>query len=310
MRKGQSPKMKGSICNIPIDCNAVCNTLPSHTSNNGLILLKLKRKLQYRGHVLFEPVRPEFVQIALQFLKENNFLYKEITIDTDSIQEELTDFTASNISLEGNDSVASDINEEEKEDPLDENRLACNHTMLVSNIPCRYEQNDQVMSIAPGEGKEPAKISTDEYFEELAFPHLFPTGRFGYQAARNVKLSPTKYFNQRLLNYKQNFASDPDYIFFACSVLQQLNLISSINIAMKKVDSTGITAGMFNVNYKQTIQEFLAADRGFSFMKNIKGSPAYWKNFLYDVLAMVKQLGLPTYFITLSCADLRWNELV
>ena len=25
---------------------------------------------------------------------------------------------------------------------------------------------------------------------------------------------------------------------------------------------------------------------------------------------MVKQLGLPTYFLTLSCADLRWNELV
>lgn len=28
------------------------------------------------------------------------------------------------------------------------------------------------------------------------------------------------------------------------------------------------------------------------------------------MLAMVKQLGLPTFFMTLSCADLRWNELV
>ena len=25
---------------------------------------------------------------------------------------------------------------------------------------------------------------------------------------------------------------------------------------------------------------------------------------------MVKQLGLPTFFMTLSCADLRWNELI
>ena len=31
----------------------------------------------------------------------------------------------------------------------------------------------------------------------------------------------------------------------------------------------------------------------------------YWKQLLYDVLAMVKQLGIPTYFLTLSCADLR-----
>jgi len=45
-------------------------------------------------------------------------------------------------------------------------------------------------------------------------------------------------------------------------------------------------------------------------MNSIKGTPAYWKHFLYDVLAMVKQLGLPTYFLTLSCADLRWDELV
>ena len=44
-------------------------------------------------------------------------------------------------------------------------------------------------------------------------------------------------------------------------------------------------------------------------MSTIKGTPAYWKKFLFQVLAMVKQHGLPTYFMTLSCADLRWNEL-
>ena len=44
-------------------------------------------------------------------------------------------------------------------------------------------------------------------------------------------------------------------------------------------------------------------------MSAIKGTPAYWEKNLFQVLAMVKQLGLPTYFMTLSCADLRWNEL-
>ena len=45
-------------------------------------------------------------------------------------------------------------------------------------------------------------------------------------------------------------------------------------------------------------------------MNTIKGTPAYWKRFLFEVLAMVKQLGLPTFFMTFSCADLRLNELV
>ena len=44
-------------------------------------------------------------------------------------------------------------------------------------------------------------------------------------------------------------------------------------------------------------------------MSTIKGTPAYWKKNLFEVLAMIKHLGLPTYFMTLSCADLRrWNE--
>ena len=30
---------------------------------------------------------------------------------------------------------------------------------------------------------------------------------------------------------------------------------------------------------------------------------------MYDVLAMIKQLGIPTYFLTLSFAELRWEEL-
>ena len=44
-------------------------------------------------------------------------------------------------------------------------------------------------------------------------------------------------------------------------------------------------------------------------MSSVKRPPAYWKQFLYDVLAMVKQLGIPTYFLILSSANLRWEEL-
>ena len=44
-------------------------------------------------------------------------------------------------------------------------------------------------------------------------------------------------------------------------------------------------------------------------MSSVKGKPAYLKRFLYDVLAIVEQLEMPTYFMTFSCADLRWEEL-
>ena len=42
-------------------------------------------------------------------------------------------------------------------------------------------------------------------------------------------------------------------------------------------------------------------------MISVKETPAYWKQFLYDALAMLRQLGILTYFLT-SGADLRWEK--
>ena len=78
---------------------------------------------------------------------------------------------------------------------------------------------------------------------------------------------------------------------------------------MKKVSGNNLIAGMFSQNFKETVKAFIANDGAFNFMNAIKGTPAYWKRFLLEVLAMVRQLGVPTFFLTLSCADLRWFEL-
>ena len=64
---------------------------------------------------------------------------------------------------------------------------------------------------------------------------------------------------------------------------------------------------MVENSIKGTMERFVASDYGFSFMSSIKGTPAYWKEYdvYYDVLAMVKQLGIPTFF----CADPKYEEL-
>ena len=92
--------------------------------------------------------------------------------------------------------------------------------------------------------------------------------------------------------------------------MQKLDLSNQITIAMRKVTSSQLTAGMLSSNFNEKVKEFIASDQAFTFMNSIKGTPAYWKRFLFDVLAMVKQLGVPTFFMTLSSADLKWNELV
>ena len=90
MPKGQSPKVKGSICNIPISkIENNCNSLPRSADSNGIIIVKLERKAAYRGHVLFEPVRLRLIESLLQYLKKHNHLYRNIEIDIENIPDEL-----------------------------------------------------------------------------------------------------------------------------------------------------------------------------------------------------------------------------
>lgn len=109
--------------------------------------------------------------------------------------------------------------------------------------------------------KKVVLIFNDNHCEELTFPPLFPAGEFGYQVKRDLKLSPVKYFNQRLLNYTQIFISDPDYIFFALFVAQLLKLYGQINIAMKKVCYEHLTSENLSQNFSETVKSFIANDK-------------------------------------------------
>ena len=51
-------------------------------------------------------------------------------------------------------------------------------------------------------------------------------------------------------------------------------------------------------------------DMGYKFLKPIRGTPFFWQGVQKDLFAMVRQLGIPTWFCSFSSADLRWTELM
>ena len=130
------------------------------------------------------------------------------------------------------------------------------------------------------------------FYEELSHPDLFSTRKFRFRTKRKVDLTSKKYFHQRLLNYTQKRSSHSDYIFFAQLVIQKLNRKCQINIAMRKPTSNQFTTDMLSSNFNEKVKEFIASDEAFTFMNSMKGTPAYWKTFLFDVLVM---LGVPSF---------------
>ena len=87
------------------------------------------------------------------------------------------------------------------EDPPNIHSTASNETTLASDIP-NIVNNENII-IAPSQGKTPVSVLSDEFCEEQTFPYLLPTGKFGYNAPRDIPISPARYFNQRLLNFNQ-----------------------------------------------------------------------------------------------------------
>ena len=179
---------------------------------------------------------------------------------------------------------------EEGEIPLAELQSHSLETKITTEI-LTVGNIEQPIEIAPGEGKNLYQFLM--IFIEMTHSHLFPIGKFGYKVKRDVPLTPSKHFNQQLLNYSQHFASEPFYVH---SVMQNIQLNDQISITLRKITSNSVNTKMLSNNFKTTVQQFISQDKAYSFMSSIKGTPAYWEKILIEVLAMIKQLGTPTFF--------------
>ena len=126
------------------------------------------------------------------------------------------------VNQEINDNARSDQKcyIEDSENPLAQFQTPSAETTITTEIPT-LDELEEGIAIAPGEG---LSVLHDEYCEEMAHPNIFPTGKFGYKVKRKFHLTPSKYFNQRLLHYSQQFGSDTDYIFFTNAVMQKIQL--------------------------------------------------------------------------------------
>lgn len=239
--RGKQKSVHGCVVNIPVEPEQTVSVLPRVPSSASMIMVKLKRKLHYRGHVFLQNIQPQRVLHALHTLRSINPLYSDITVDPEWMQNssldspELWDSLSS--PLEKSSQESSSVNVIPLTTPVihpststgntaeydyDENEEE-NERSRLSGIPYNTciqpkdlsSEDNIILSIAPGEGKKPKGFDDDKFSEQLSFPHLFPTGMFGYTMSREKKISIKKYFQSRLLNADGRFAKSIEYIFYA-----------------------------------------------------------------------------------------------
>lgn len=142
------------------------------------------------GHVLFKPVNQLrlIIKSAIFYLKLNNAFYADITVNMGQLSPPLLAPRHNSINDKEHDDTINELShekyyldcltEEIEENHLNQYRVGCNETALISKLPAVETEN---VTIAPCEGKSPPGILSDKFCKKLAHPYLFPTGKFGYQ---------------------------------------------------------------------------------------------------------------------------------
>ena len=91
--KGEFTKIKGSIFNIPTEAANICNILSRPADSNELIVVKWKRDIHCGGYVYFEPVCPNAMYQALNYLKTHSKFCEDISFSECFSSEEMTNFS-------------------------------------------------------------------------------------------------------------------------------------------------------------------------------------------------------------------------
>ena len=153
----------------------------------------------------------------------------------------------------------------------------------------------------------------DANFEEMAFPHLLPHGKFGWKYKRQIPLSAKKYFQKRILDANPSFAQDIEYLFVAQTITETKQIMDSMTVALRKCYRASeyqptITAGLLRDS--GALHQIIFKDQAYRFLQPVRGTPPYWQKVQYKLLAAIKQLGIFTWFFTLSAADLKWLDTI
>ena len=152
----------------------------------------------------------------------------------------------------------------------------------------------ETISIAPGEGKYPSNLMRNNDWDINAFPHLFPSGKFGMFDKRTKSLSPQQYLIQRLLNVDSRFRDCKPYLFSSLYYLERHQLEKQINISYLR--------GTVKDGQLSNLED------AFSVFDNVAGTPRYWQKKRFEMISKLEQLGPFQFFFTLSCADKKWAE--
>ncbi|XP_055680639.1 uncharacterized protein LOC129788528 [Lutzomyia longipalpis] len=185
----------------------------------------------------------------------------------------------------------------------DDNIPIPNEDVMLLDLDAYEAAASKIKIMAPGQGKKPIYFDSNKNLEELSFPKIYCGEKY-----RIEKI----YYHQRVkseLRRKDPRCRIPKKVLYMTSVKLRNSVTSTVNTCLRKSKNVqDVTAG--DALSDKKMDKLVEVDDGFRFLKNNALTPAYNAEKQQLILAMVRQLGKPHLFLTITCSEMHCPELL
>ncbi|CAG7723295.1 unnamed protein product [Allacma fusca] len=309
---GRQIGLKGNIVNIVNPINDIAKVLPRRFSETCTTQLKFMRNIRNEHPYMYETIRPLKVYNACKYLstrpayEEENF---ELVHEwQDRTAEDVENFIVpenpgNDVTMESVDlNLANPSTSESNEgcsDDEDEVNPGSEETLLQA------EDINEGVKYAPGQNQVPLSLLRDKNAEILSFPKIY-CGELRILNANNkytfadIAKSEIRRFDRR--------ACDPPHLLYVYKILQMQRIFSSVSTQLRMKKLGKVTAA--NVSQEEFVNNMIQHDEAFQILRGIRSAPQFWESQKKDLMAMLRTLGIPTFFISMSAAEIQWNPLI
>ena len=332
--KGGQYKTRGNVITFSQDITQLCVALPRLPEQLDVLVVRKPAARDPSTYKDFR-VRKHKVLAFLRFLKDHNPFYSNVSIrpaqdvdlplDGDVLHRlpHVTTATGTSDTSVPSPAPSCAVLDDTVSSSYVPDTLAEEHNVFVPGAFLGTSELDSIRSGIrelgldasdghplpwPSSGPAFSEYTTDGLFT-MAFPSLFPFGLADYSTPRCSKLELYEWV-KHLMRYRDSrFATHPRFRFFALNLIFRHRAMSRGKFLFTRdVGHRNMTVGQ--------LRNTLAGNNGAQLaskiircVQSIRGTRPYWSMEGAKLRDMIFQIGTPTFFYTLSMADMSWPDL-
>lgn len=304
--RGGQIGMKGNVVNVPADVNTTVRTIPRNMNESETIPVKFKRSLSFKNYIAFEQVRPDKILKAAKWLVSNSKLFQNEGIVINEQWENENRANAQNAVNEIHQT--EDDKSENIEDHVNDQAYAGNCDTLLH--PADFREFNRILNIAPAEGNHPLSIFQDKFSEFLCFPTIYCGQPREDNNDREIPLHYSTICKWELRNVDRRVAQNITNLFYKLKKVQIKQIADKVSLALRKCKMKDKKLTVREVLSEDSVNEIMRLNEGYKVLRTLRGSPPYWERAKKDIYAMIRQLGIPTWFCSFSSAETKWLPLL